>query len=361
MHDATQAFRGPSRSCRDPWIGLALLALGCSSDSGSKADAGHDATGADAATSEDAGERDPCGNSPETIAACVDEARLKDDVTVIAAPRVPQSDHWREVQDLCAERFAQYGFEVERHDYGTGINVIGKRAGLDKPDEQVIISAHYDHIANCPGADDNATGVAAVLETARVVAQAKLSRTLVLACWDQEELGLLGARAYASRAKQNGDHIIAMTSLEMIGYKNDAPNSQKIPAGFEVLFAQQYQAVADNEFRADFVSIVALDSAAQLANAFVTRAKEGDLPTSLITLTPEMAANPLLSDLTRSDHAAFWIEGYPALMITDTSNFRYAQYHCRNGDDLPGLLSFGFLHDITQASVAAHLDLIGLK
>jgi hypothetical protein len=152
-----------------------------------------------------------------------------------------------------------------------------------------------------------------------------------------------------------------MTSLEMIGYKSDAPNSQKIPTGFDVLFPQQHAAVAANEFRGDFVSLVGLDTVSALSDAFVMRAKQGGLPSSLITLTREMATNPLLSDLSRSDHAAFWLSGFPSLLVTDSSNFRYAQYHCRNGDDVPGLLSFAFLTDVTRASVAAHLDVLGLR
>lgn len=343
-------------------LSLALLALACSSEEPAKAppaatrsDAGKQSEAAsDAAVSS-------CGDSSEAIAACVDEARLRADVNFVAKARVPGSAHWQAVQDLCAQRFAEYGFEVERHRYATGVNVIGERRGTGKPDEQVIISAHYDHIADCPGADDNATGVAAVLETARVLKGVELERTLRLACWDEEERGLIGALAYAARAKERGDKIIAMTSLEMIGYKSDAPDSQKIPTGFDVLFPQQYAAVAANQFRGDFVSLVGLDTVAALSEAFVQRAKQGGLPSSLITLTRDMATNPLLSDLSRSDHAAFWLQGFPSLLVTDSSNFRYAQYHCRNGDDVPGLLSFAFLTDVTRASVAAHLDLLGLR
>jgi hypothetical protein len=147
----------------------------------------------------------------------------------------------------------------------------------------------------------------------------------------------------------------------MIGFKSDAANSQKVPTGFDVLFPQQYAAVAANQFRADFVSLVALASAAPLAAAFVARAKEVGPPSSLITLTPEMAASPQLSDLSRSDHAAFWLNGFPALQISDSSNFRYAQYHCRNGEDVPSLLDFAFMAGIVRASVGAHLDIVGLE
>jgi hypothetical protein len=74
-----------------------------------------------------------------------------------------------------------------------------------------------------------------------------------------------------------------------------------------------------------------------------------------------MAASPQLSDLSRSDHAAFWLNGFPALQIGDSSNFRYPQYHCRNGDDVPSLLNYAFMTGITRASVGAHLDMLGLK
>lgn len=292
---------------------------------------------------------------------CVDQARLEADVTFVAAPRPPKSAHWQAVQDLCATRFEQYGFEVERHQYSTGVNVIGKRSGLDKPDEHVVVSAHYDHIANCPGADDNATGVAAVLETARVLENAKLARTLVLACWDEEEDGLIGAKAYAARAKSQGENVVSMTSLEMIGYKSDAPNTQAVPTGFNLLFAEEYAKLEQNQMRADFVAIVSIDAAAPLADALRTRAGAGGPPTVTLMLTASQAASPLLSDLGRSDHAAFWQQGYPALMLTDTSNFRYAQYHCGAGDDVPGLLDFAFMAGITRASVGAHLDVLGLK
>ncbi len=301
-----------------------------------------------------------CGASADAAMACVDQSRLQADVTFIAAPRPPKSGHWQAVQDLCASRFEQYGFEVERQKYATGVNVIGKRAGLSQPAEQVIVSAHYDHIADCPGADDNATGVAAVLETARVLEKAKLARTLVLACWDEEEDGLIGAKAYAARAKSQGDTIVGMTSLEMIGYKSDAPNTQSVPTGFDLLFADEYAKIEANDLRADFVAIVSIDSAAPLAKAFGARATAAGPPAVTLMLTQAQAASPLLSDLSRSDHAAFWQQGYPALMVTDTSNFRYAQYHCSAGEDVPSLLDFGFMTAVTRASVGAHLDVLGL-
>ncbi|MCA9592640.1 MAG: M20/M25/M40 family metallo-hydrolase [Myxococcales bacterium] len=326
---------------------LALLLVGCGSESSSSPTTGSGgAAGAGGA------------GGAVSLESQVDAARLQSDVELIAKPRPPGSAQWQAVQDLCAERFAQYGFEVERQKYATGVNVIGRLAGKTKPAEQVIVSAHYDHISGCPGADDNASGVAGVLETARILSQAQYERSLVVACWDEEEAGLIGSEAYAARAAQQGDTVASMVSLEMIGYRDTAPNSQSVPAGFNLLFGDEYAKIEANQFRADFVAIVAIDSASTAANAMRSHA-EPELPTALLLLDSAQAQSPLLADLTRSDHASFWQHGYPAIMLTDTSNFRYAQYHCIGGDDVPSLLDYGFMAAITRANLSAQVDVLG--
>src|SRR5690606_20146741 len=138
------------------------------------------------------------------LSQCVEAARYQADLEAIAMPREPESAHWQAVQDLCAERLEGLGFTVERHAYATGVNVIGVREGTSEPQRRVLVGAHYDHIAGCAGADDNASGVAGALEAARVLAMASFPRTLVVACWDEEERGLIGSRAYAERARTNG-------------------------------------------------------------------------------------------------------------------------------------------------------------
>src|SRR5262245_45469411 len=112
----------------------------------------------------------PCGAaSPAQLASCYDPVAYKADVTFVGKPREHHSAHWQAVQDLGFDRLSELGFEVERQVYDTGVNVIGTKKGARSPGEQVIVSAHYDHIPGCPGADDNATGVAAVMEIARIL------------------------------------------------------------------------------------------------------------------------------------------------------------------------------------------------
>jgi len=171
------------------------------------------------------------GAIPAQVSA-VEQQRYESDLKFISQPRPPGSAHWKKVQDLCHDRFKQLGYTVQLHKYATGINVVGTLSGTTEPKKQVMVSAHYDHIPNCAGADDNGTGVAGLLETARVLANtAKYRRTLVVSCWDEEEKGLIGSRAYSQEAKKRGDDIVTVFVYEMIGYKSDKPNSQQIPTG----------------------------------------------------------------------------------------------------------------------------------
>ena len=125
------------------------------------------------------------------MAACIDRERFEKDLRFIAQPREPGSDHWQAVQDLCAPRLESLGFEVERQRYGTGVNVIGRRGGASAP--PVLLGAHYDHIADCPGADDNATGVAVLLELARAWAALPMACPVQLVAFDLEESGCYGS------------------------------------------------------------------------------------------------------------------------------------------------------------------------
>ncbi|MCA9582332.1 MAG: M20/M25/M40 family metallo-hydrolase, partial [Myxococcales bacterium] len=249
----------------------------------------------------------------------VERSRYLADLEFIAKERTPDSAHWMAVQDLCYDRFTDLGFETEREDYGSGVNVIGRLPGKDKANEQVIISAHYDHIPGCLGADDNASGVAGVLEAARVLAMSDHSRTLVVACWDEEETGAHGSIAYATDAKKANADIAVSFVLEMIGYKSDEPNSQTIPPGFDLLFEEQTKVVAANQNRGDFIALVGDQSAHNALVALGEAAKAIDLPAAELEVLGALKNNAALADLRRSDHAPFWAADYPAIMITDTA------------------------------------------
>lgn len=286
--------------------------------------------------------------------ALVDADRYAADLGVIAAPRAPGSAHWQRVQDMCAERFAELGFEVERHEYTTGVNVIGTRAGTTLPDERVVVSAHYDGTSTtCAGADDNATGVAGVLEAARVLAQAPHARTLVVACWDEEERGLIGSYAWVQRALAAGEKIVASFVFEMIGYRNTATSSQRVDAGLAGVFPQQTAAIHANQDRGDFILVIRdVASEAQVAGFEATAASVG-LPVVTLPVSEMLKKSNLGAGLRRSDHSSFWVADIPAVQITDTAEFRNSNYHCNAGPDTLADIDIGFATQVTQATVGA--------
>jgi hypothetical protein len=353
---------------------LVLLSIGCGDDDEARSDAGHDAghdagnavidAGGDAgdsgAASPDAGMPPPCGTGDAlALASCVERARYSADLRTIAMPREPESAHWQVVQDLCADRFEAAGFEVERHDYGTGVNVIGVREGTTMPAARVLVAAHYDHIEGCQGADDNASGVAGVLEVARVLSMTTHDKTLVVACWDEEERGLIGARAYAERARAASETIEDYFNFEMIGYRTDEPESQESPAGFELLFPDAIAELEANQNRGDFVAVIGDPDSMATIDALERHADRIGLPFIGLDVPASLLSSPLAGDIRRSDHAAFWDEMYPGMLITDTSEFRYDAYHCLDGDDVPENLDDDFATAIVTITVAAAAESLG--
>jgi len=300
-----------------------------------------------------------CGSDPvPSPVELVDRAAFEADLTTIAQPRSPGTPHWQVVQDLCADRFAALGFAVERHAYGTGVNVIGVRAGTRLPDERVVVSAHYDSVNNCAGADDNGTGVAGTLEVARVLSQQQHDRTLVVACWDEEERGLIGSSAYVTRAKASGDNIILSLVFEMIGYRSTVPMSQRTDASLEAVFPEAGAQIMANEYRGDFALVVDDESAVAAREDYQAIAKDVGLPVVNLSLLAPLKRS--LDQLRRSDHAPFWDADYPAIMITDTAEFRNPHYHCPRGMlDVPADIDFEFATmnvKVTAATAAAALD-----
>ncbi len=195
--------------------------------------------------------------------------------------------------------------------------------------EAFVIGAHYDTVPGSPGANDNGSGVAALLALARRFAHTSPRQTLRFVAFPNEEPGhfqteLMGSWVYASACRARGDRISGMISLETIGYFSDAPGSQKFPLpGFGALYPT----------RGNFIAFVGNVSSRalvrQMLGAFRAHA----------TIPSEGAALPAsVPGIGWSDHWAFWEHGYPAMMITDTAPFRYPHYHARG--DTPEKLDY---------------------
>jgi Zn-dependent M28 family amino/carboxypeptidase len=288
-----------------------------------------------------------------TIRGCVDPERWADDVRRIAAPRPPGSIQHLRVQSYCAEVFEQWGYEVEIDRYATGTNVLGRRPGRDPEAPYVLVGAHYDHVPGCDGADDNASGTAAVLELSRVLAGVDAERPLVVACWDEEERGLVGSRDWVRRARARGDLVFVDFNFDAIAFTDPRPQTQRVPTGFGVLFPTEIARLQERGERADFIALVADAGGSAHAERIAAHAEAIGLPTTVLSIPTLVLESGVAWDLQRSDHAAFWDAGYPAVMITDTADFRSAAYHCRGRLDTVDTLDLPFGSKVVQATAAA--------
>jgi len=335
-------------------ICLTLL-VGCSDSSAPDSpDTGIVEAGAtDAATLDNSVDLMKVDAEPLTLAPLVEKSRYLTDLEFIAEPRPPGSVKWQAVQDLCAKRLQDLGFTVSLHQYETGINVIGVIAGTSAPEQRVLLSAHYDHIKSCAGADDNGTGVAGILEAARVLVTETHARSLVVACWDEEERGLIGSDAYAKKAAAENEQIIFAYVLEMIGFKTDAPNSQELPLGVDLLFPDVVKEWKATDKRGDFIALIPNGSAAGNAAVadFTNAADQLDLRVITLSVPDELKTEPLMGHLRRSDHASFWDYDFSSMMISDSAEFRNDRYHCSKGPDTVDYLDHDFATQVIQATV----------
>jgi hypothetical protein len=291
-------------------------------------------------------------DSAAALARCVDPARIADDVRALAVPRSVGSPGHGLVREACRDRFRALGFAVEEHPFDGGVNVIGTKAGVTKAGERVIVSAHYDGVGGCAAADDNASGVAVLFEAARVLADARFTRSLEVACWDGGERDQAGSAAYVRNAKPT---VRGMIALESVAYRDSEPDSQRIPEGFERLFPDLALRMLEHDDRGDFAAVVSDLRTEAWARRAVLAARD-PLRVELLVVTEAAKANQ--RSLHRSDHTSFWAANLPALLLTDTGPFRNPRHHCEGGDDVPDRLDFEFAAGFARlAVVAAALEL----
>lgn len=234
--------------------------------------------------------------------------------------------------DYIERRLGQAGYAVRRQRFEAGgkecFNLEAERTGTRRADEIVVVGAHYDSVQGCPGANDNASGVAAVLALAGRFAKAEVERTLRFVAFVNEEppyfqTAQMGSLVYARECRQRGDRIVAMLSLETIGYYTDQAGSQRYPFPIGLFYPST----------GNFIAFVGDTGSSELVRrcveSFRRQAKFPSEGGALPTFLPGVGW---------SDHWAFWQAGYPAIMVTDTAPFRYAHYHER--EDTPDKLAY---------------------
>lgn len=229
------------------------------------------------------------------------------------------------------EIFAQTGLKPQRQQYifqgtnfanveilvsGSGTGNRSESQATEEAQETIVIGAHYDTVPGSPGANDNGTGVAAVLALADILKDSKPKRNIRLVAFANEESPYfagdgMGSLNYARACKGRGEKIVAMYSLETMGYFSKEPGSQKYPPG-----------VSGFPNTGDFIAFVAnIKSKDLLEQTKGLFQKQSNFPFQTIA-APESTPGVSLSD-----HMCFWQLEYPAIMVTDTAPFRYPYYH----------------------------------
>jgi Zn-dependent M28 family amino/carboxypeptidase len=246
------------------------------------------------------------------------------------------------VRQALRERLAELG-PLEEHRFCTsgeeGVNLILRLPGRDPKLPPLLVGAHYDGSLHSPGADDNASGVAALSELARRWAVDPPRRPIWLVAFDQEEWGMVGSAALAAQLKQAGQPLKLMVSLEMLAYTS-AEQKYPLPA---------MRAVYGD--RGDFIALVANTGAGPLLPG-LAQAMGRHVPTKVL---PVPNGGQAIPDVRLSDHSPFWDAGYNALMVTDTSFTRNPHYHQMT--DTVETLDLGFFSAVVEGLAAAFSQL----
>ncbi len=230
--------------------------------------------------------------------------------------------------------------------------------GFDLPSEITVIDAHYDSFGNSPGADDNASGVAGVLEAHRLLSNYCSKSSLRYLLFDLEEAGLIGSLIYVSNQVSKRETIANVLNYEMIGFYTESPFTQDLPVGFNILFPEAYNKLIQNDRKGNFITNVANTSSSKLKTIFETNAATYVPALNVISL--EVPGNGSIApDLRRSDHASFWDKAIPALMLTDGANFRNKKYH--TSMDSFHLLNFNFMSNVIKTSIATAIELCKIE
>ena len=280
-------------------------------------------------------------------------ARLRRHVEALArSPRIPGTREHRAAADYILSAFRQAGFGVRadrRSSVGMDCANLIADPLPDRPDLPLfVVGAHYDTGPETPGADDNASAVAALLEIAAAVRphlDAASACRLQLVAYDLEEYGMIGSLLHAGDLKRAGERVRGMISLEMLGYTDHRPGSQQLPEPVRHLYPNV----------GNFIGVCGTDDSLDLIQVVAEGLKSvPGLPVECLAV-PERGM--MMIDVRLSDHSSFWDAGYPALMITDTSFYRNPHYH--QPTDTPDTLDYPFLAKVTAGMCAAVRRILG--
>ena len=278
----------------------------------------------------------------------VDPQQLRRNLQAIVGERSPFSGqrHLAEVESFIEKELASYGLAVESDTFsyrGKNFRNIVGRLSAQRGASLIILGAHFDSVEGTPGADDNASGLAVLLEAARLLSRVRLRSELLFCAFNLEELNMIGSTYFAKKLKAAEVKVDAMISLEMIGYTDPRPGSQKYPIGLSWLYPE----------RGDFIGVIGNWYSSSLLRRFTRQMRQvPGLPVETLSVPGNGGLVPAVR---LSDHSPFWDLGYPALMVTDTSFFRNPHYHGLR--DILDMLNLDFMAKVCAGVIRGVLGL----
>ncbi|MBW4632183.1 MAG: M28 family peptidase [Iphinoe sp. HA4291-MV1] len=248
------------------------------------------------------------------------------------------------------------GWKPQLEKFQDGVNIFAEKPGTDKDAGAILVGAHYDTVYISPGADDNASGVAVVLEIARLFGPRPTSKTLQLAFFDKEEAGLLGSKAFVTN-KKHLENLQGVIVMDMVGYACHTPLCQKYPTSLPMTPPSD---------KGDFLAVIGDTEHFSLLNAFqnsqmlpaisLNKESTGETVLPSVLTLPIFLKGLLTPDTLRSDHAPFWYQGVGAVLVTDTANLRTPHYH--QPSDVPATIDREFFTGAAQVVVNATNSLL---
>ena len=253
-------------------------------------------------------------------------------------------------------QWAGMGYTSSRECYDAlgdqATNIVVEQPGSKRSSEIILLGAHYDTVYSTPGADDNASAIAVLLEVGRLLREHQSNRTIRYVAFACEEppyfnLDTMGSQHHARRSRLRGDKIRGMLCLEMVGYYSDVANSQKVPPLIPMWLRRFFP------HRGNFLAAVGNMPSWKLCWRFRRGFKRGARSMPLFSIClPEK-----INEIRLSDNSSFWDQGYPALMLTDTSFLRNPNYH--RATDTPDTLDYQRMTEVTLGVASALRFLAG--
>jgi Zn-dependent M28 family amino/carboxypeptidase len=282
----------------------------------------------------------PTDTAIAEILGGVSAAALRAFVEMLAFPRHYEAEPEANVRarDTLLKLLHGFGY-TSLQLWGRYDNIVATSGPADGP--CLLLGAHYDSVPGTPGADDNGSAVAVCLEAARLIKKYDIGSTMIV-FFNREEDGLLGSTEFVSHlARQSTWTVSEAHVFEMVGYCTTARKSQRMPPGIPGFIAPSV---------GDFLGLLANRHSNAIAENLVTLAASYVPSFPVVALKMYLGVEKLLGHLHRSDHAPFWKAGIPAVMWTDTAEFRNPNYHLAS--DTPDTLDYEFMARVTKLALA---------